>query len=74
FDRKQKDFLKELRAKVLEFCSIPRLANEEEFIKSLSDDELLNYFSVWSNGVNFSTPVFACVNIEEFRKLFKMAK
>ncbi|EOJ0267680.1 hypothetical protein ACMZTT_001847, partial [Campylobacter jejuni] len=26
FDRRQKDFLKELRAKMLEICSIPRLA------------------------------------------------
>ncbi|EFN2999074.1 DNA-directed RNA polymerase subunit beta, partial [Campylobacter jejuni] len=74
FDRKQKDFLKELRAKMLEICSIPRLANEKEFIKSLSDEELLNYARDWSKGVKFSTPVFEGVNIEEFSKLFKMAK
>ncbi|ECO3767261.1 DNA-directed RNA polymerase subunit beta, partial [Campylobacter jejuni] len=74
FDRKQKDFLKELRAKILEICSIPRLANEKEFIKSLSDEELLNYARDWSKGVKFSTPVFEGVNIEEFSKLFKMAK
>ncbi|EOY2942461.1 DNA-directed RNA polymerase subunit beta, partial [Campylobacter jejuni] len=74
FDRKQKDFLKELRAKMLEICSLPRLANEKEFIKSLSDEELLNYARDWSKGVKFSTPVFEGVNIEEFSKLFKMAK
>ncbi|EPH4867637.1 DNA-directed RNA polymerase subunit beta, partial [Campylobacter jejuni] len=74
FDRKQKDFLKELRAKILEICSIPRLANEKEFIKSLSNEELLNYARDWSKGVKFSTPVFEGVNIEEFSKLFKMAK
>ncbi len=52
FDRRQKDFLKELRAKMLEICSIPRLASEKEFIKSLSDEELLNYARDWSKGVN----------------------
>ncbi|HHS6718343.1 TPA: DNA-directed RNA polymerase subunit beta, partial [Campylobacter jejuni] len=74
FDRKQKDFLKELRAKMLEICSIPRLASEKEFIKSLSDEELLNYARDWSKGVKFATPVFEGVNIEEFSKLFEMAK
>ncbi|EAI8077100.1 DNA-directed RNA polymerase subunit beta, partial [Campylobacter jejuni] len=74
FDRRQKDFLKELRAKMLEICSIPRLASEKEFIKSLSDEELLNYARDWSKGVKFATPVFEGVNIEEFSKLFEMAK
>ena len=74
FDRKQKDFVKELRAKMLEICSIPRLANEKEFIKNLSDEELLNYARDWSEGVKFATPVFEGVNIEEFAKLFEIAK
>ncbi|EIS4020585.1 DNA-directed RNA polymerase subunit beta, partial [Campylobacter jejuni] len=74
FNRKQKDFLKELRVKMLEICSIPRLASEKEFIKSLSDEELLNYARDWSKGVKFATPVFEGVNIEEFSKLFEMAK
>ncbi|EPM2019038.1 hypothetical protein ACTLLN_002231, partial [Campylobacter coli] len=54
FDRKQKDFVKELRAKMLEICSIPRLVNEKEFIKNLSDEELLNYARDWSKGVKFA--------------------
>ncbi|HID0183920.1 TPA: DNA-directed RNA polymerase subunit beta, partial [Campylobacter coli] len=74
FDRKQKDFVKELRAKMLEICSIPRLVNEKEFIKNLSDEELLNYARDWSKGVKFATPVFEGVNIEEFAKLFEIAK
>ncbi|HEF9750059.1 TPA: DNA-directed RNA polymerase subunit beta, partial [Campylobacter coli] len=74
FDRKQKDFVKELRAKMLEICSIPRLVNEKEFIKNLSDEELLNCARDWSKGVKFATPVFEGVNIEEFAKLFEIAK
>ncbi|MCH5336090.1 MAG: DNA-directed RNA polymerase subunit beta, partial [Campylobacter sp.] len=74
FDKKQKDFTKELRAKMLEICSIPRLAKEKEFIKSLDDEKLLNYARDWSKGVKFATPVFEGVNIEEFTKLFEMAK
>ncbi|EAH5199446.1 DNA-directed RNA polymerase subunit beta, partial [Campylobacter upsaliensis] len=74
FDKKQKDFIKSLRKKMLEICSIPRLANEKAFVESLSDEELLNYARDWSKGVKFATPVFEGVNIEEFAELFKMAK
>ncbi|PHY90545.1 DNA-directed RNA polymerase, beta subunit [Campylobacter vulpis] len=74
FDKKQKDFIKNLRKKMLEICSIPRLANEKAFVENLNDEELLNYARDWSKGVKFATPVFEGVNIEEFAELFKMAK
>ncbi len=50
-----------------------KTCKRKEFIKSLSDEELLNYARDWSKGA-ISTPVFEGVNIEEFSKLFKMAK
>ncbi|KAA6226934.1 MULTISPECIES: DNA-directed RNA polymerase subunit beta [unclassified Campylobacter] len=74
FNAKQKDYIKQLRNKMLEICSISRLASEKDAIKKLSDDELLNYARDWARGVKFATPVFEGVNIEEFRKLFEMAK
>lgn len=74
FDKKQKDFVKELRSKMLEICSLPRFAKEKKFIESLSDEELINYGRDWSRGVKFATPVFEGTSMEEFEKLFELAK
>ena len=74
FDKKQKSFVKELREKMLEICSIPRLSKEQDFIKSLDDETLINYARDWSRGVKFAAPVFEGTSIDEFGKLFEMAK
>ena len=74
FDKKQKDFVKELRNKMLEICSISRFAKEKEFIKKLSNEELINYARDWSKGVKFATPVFEGTSMNEFAKLFEIAK
>lgn len=74
FDRKQKYFIRELREKMADICSIPRLEKERKFIESLDDDLLLNYARDWTRGVKFATPVFEGTTIEEFGKLFEMAK
>lgn len=74
FDRKQKDFVKELRAKMLEICSIPRLSKEKEFLQSLDDESLINLARDWAKGVKFAAPVFEGTTMEEFAKLFEMAK
>lgn len=74
FDRKQKYFIKELREKMAAICSIPRLEKERKFIESLDDELLLNYARDWTRGVKFATPVFEGTTIEEFGKLFEMAK
>ena len=74
FDKKQKSFVKELREKMLEICSIPRLSKEQDFIKSLDDETLIDYARDWSRGVKFAAPVFEGTSIDEFGKLFEMAK
>lgn len=74
FDKKKKDFIKELRSKMFEICSLERFAKEKKFIESLSDEELVSYARDWSKGVKFATPVFEGTSIEEFEKLFEMAK
>lgn len=74
FDKKQKNFVRDLRSKMLEICSIERLAKERQFIESLDDELLINYARDWSKGVKFATPVFEGTTIEEFSKLFEMAK
>ncbi len=74
FDEKKKDFVKELRAKMLEICSLERFNKEKKFVESLNDEELISFARDWSRGVKFATPVFEGTNMDEFSKLFEMAK
>ncbi|EAK0794090.1 DNA-directed RNA polymerase subunit beta [Campylobacter lari] len=74
FDKKQKDFIKQLRTKILEICSVSRLTLEKKFVESLNDEQLISYARDWARGVKFATPVFEGVTVEEFSKLFEMAK
>jgi DNA-directed RNA polymerase beta subunit len=75
FETAQQDFVDELRSKMLKVASVAKLMNLEEFVKNLSDDELIKYARDWSKtGVRFATPVFEGVNEEEFSKLFELAK
>ena len=74
FDQKKKTFIKNLREKMLEICSIPRLVKERKFIERLDDELLISYARDWSKGVKFATPVFEGTTIEEFGKLFEIAK
>lgn len=73
FDKNQKNLIRELRAKMAEFCTLPRLAKQREFIEALDDDLLLNYARDWTKGVKFATPVFEGTSLDEFEKLFEMA-
>ncbi|NDJ27505.1 DNA-directed RNA polymerase subunit beta [Campylobacter sp. MIT 12-8780] len=74
FDKKQKDFVKQLRTKMLEICSIPRLAKEKEFLEKLDDESLIAYARDWAKGVKFAAPVFEGTTMDEFAKLFELAK
>lgn len=74
FDNKQKDFIKTLRAKMIEIASISKLMDAKNTLEKISDDELIAYARDWSKGVKFSTPVFDGVKVSEFSKLFEMAK
>lgn len=74
FNSNQSNFVKQLRNKLVEIASISNQNEIIDFIKQLSDEELINYARDWSKGVRFSTPVFDGVNEETFKKLFALAK
>lgn len=74
FESKQKDFIKTLRAKMIEIASVSRLMDAKNTLEKISDDELIAYARDWSKGVKFSTPVFDGLKVGEFSKLFEMAK
>ncbi len=74
FESKRKDFVKELRNKMIEIASVAKLMNAKEAIEKMSDDEIIKYARDWAKGVKFATPVFEGVTAEEFAKLYEMAK
>ncbi|MRI58950.1 MAG: DNA-directed RNA polymerase subunit beta [Epsilonproteobacteria bacterium] len=74
FEAKRGEWLKELRAKMIEIADIAKLMKAKEFIEALSDDELLKYARDWARGVKFATPVFEGVTADEFKKLYELAK
>ncbi len=74
FDVKQDDFIKKLRAKMIEISDVAKLMNAKELLGKMSDEELLKYGRDWSTGVKFAAPVFEGANQAEFDKLFALAK
>ncbi|MDD5157554.1 DNA-directed RNA polymerase subunit beta [Sulfurimonas sp.] len=74
FDTKQKDFIKNLREKMITIADVAGLMNAKKVIGAMSDDIFLGYARDWSNGVKFATPIFEGVNSTEFDKLFELAK
>lgn len=74
FESKQKDFIKTLRAKMIEIASVSKLMDAKNTLEKIRDDELIAYARDWSKGVKFSTPVFDGLKVGEFSKLFQMAK
>ena len=71
---KQKDYIEKLRNKMKEIVKVAHFGEKyEEFLDSLTNEELLKYARDWSKGVKFATPVFEGVNEEEFKKLFELA-
>jgi DNA-directed RNA polymerase subunit beta len=74
FIKKQGEWIKDLREKMISVGNVAKLVKAEKFINSLSDEELLNYARDWAKGVKFATPIFEGVNEEEFKKLFELAK
>jgi DNA-directed RNA polymerase subunit beta len=74
FESKQKDFIQNIRAKMIEISDVARMMNAKEVIGKMSDDELLHHARDWSRGVKFASPIFEGVNAKEFEKLFELAK
>ncbi len=74
FETKKKEWLKELRAKMIQIADLSRLMDAKAVLSKISDDELIAYAKDWSSGVRFATPIFEGVKPDEFKKLFEMAK
>ena len=74
FETQQKDFIDNLRAKMIEIANVASLMNAAEVIGKMSDDEFLKYARDWSKGVRFAAPIFESTDAEEFVKLYELAK
>ncbi|HUH43520.1 MAG TPA: DNA-directed RNA polymerase subunit beta [Sulfurimonas sp.] len=74
FKSKQKDFVANLRAKMIEISDVAQMMNASKTLGEMSDELLLHYARDWSKGVKFATPIFEGVNAAEFEKLFALAK
>lgn len=74
FNTKKVEWIKTLRAKMVEIANISRLMDAEIILKKISDEQLISYARDWANGVKFATPIFEGVKADEFKNLFEMAK
>lgn len=74
FDRKSKEWIIELRAKMIEIADVSRLMDAKAILEKIDDEKLIEYARDWASGVRFATPIFEGVKPEEFNKLFEMAK
>lgn len=76
FTQQSQSWIKDLRNKMLEISEVVNADNPvaTEFLKKLSDEELILYAKDWSNGVKFAIPVFEGIEQERFNKLFELAK
>ena len=74
FKEKTESFVKDLRVKLAEIADVTKLMGGKEFMKNLTDDELLTYAKDWTKGVRFASQVFDGAKEDEFEKLFELAK
>lgn len=75
FDNKQKDYIDNLRAKMVAISDVAGLMNAGEVIGAMSDDVFLKHARDWAKGgVRFATPIFEGVNAGEFEKIYELAK
>lgn len=74
FDRKSKEWITELRVKMIEIADVSRLMDAKAILEKIDDEKLIEYARDWASGVRFATPIFEGVKPEEFNKLFEMAK
>jgi DNA-directed RNA polymerase beta subunit len=73
FEKHQKNYIDQLRAKMIEISSVAKLMNPHEFFSNISDRELLKFARDWAKGVKFASTVFEGVKQDEFKKLFELA-
>ena len=75
FDTKQKDFIDNLRSKMIAIADVAGMMNAVKVIGDMSDEVFLRYARDWAKGgVRFATPIFEGVDAVEFEKIYKLAK
>lgn len=74
FESKQKEFIGELRSKMISFADVAGLIDAPKYLQEMDDETLLSYARDWSKGVKFAAPIFDGVSEAEFAKLFELAK
>ena len=75
FETKQKDFIDNLRSKMISIADVAGMMNAVKVIGDMSDEKFLEYARDWAKGgVRFATPIFEGVNAKEFAKIFELAK
>jgi DNA-directed RNA polymerase, beta subunit len=74
FEERKGEWIKELRAKMIEIASVSKLMDAKKTLSKMSEEDLLDYARDWAKGVKFATPIFEGVKADEFAKLFEMAK
>jgi len=74
FETKQKDFIENMRSKMVAIADVAGMMNAAKVIGDMSDEKFLHYARDWSKGVRFATPIFEGVNAAEFEKIFDLAK
>nr|WP_314563962.1 DNA-directed RNA polymerase subunit beta [uncultured Campylobacter sp.] len=74
FQEKKGEWIKELRAKMIEIASASKFMDAKKTLGKMSDEMLLDYARDWANGVKFATPIFEGVRVDELMKLFELAK
>ncbi|QOP42769.1 DNA-directed RNA polymerase subunit beta [Sulfurimonas sediminis] len=73
FDSKQKDYIQNLRTKMIEIADVAGMMKASEVIGNMSDEEFLIHARDWAKGVKFAAPIFEGTNAQEFEKLYKLA-
>ncbi|ADN08367.1 DNA-directed RNA polymerase subunit beta [Sulfurimonas autotrophica] len=74
FEAKQKDFIDDLRAKMIEIADVAGMMHASKVIGEMDDETFLKYARDWSKGVKFATPIFEGTDAKEFEKLYELAK
>lgn len=74
FDEKQESLIADLRAKMTKIADVAKLMNAKATLEKLSDEAFVKYARDWAKGVKFAASVFEGTNMEEFDKLFELAK
>jgi DNA-directed RNA polymerase subunit beta len=74
FNTKQKDFVENMRSKMIAIADVAGMMNAVKVIGDMSDTEFLKHARDWAKGgVRFATPIFEGVNAVEFEKLYALA-